>query len=849
MTFDRKKMNSALSTVILILVSVLNIDIAAASRGVNSGIVHFPVKSASEGQKILIEARIEDPNIQIQYMRLYYRMKGQSNFQFLDMDEQLNNFVVEIPASQVKMPGLEYFIMAILTDRSMITSPPANPYYSPYEITITPGIQPGDASLHQSNITRKNLQQTISDVQLEAIILSPEPGQRIALNEVIIAVSFVGDVDALNLKSIKLFIDEKDFTVQAEITKNMISYVPEKLASGVHQVTIELADKKGNRFNDVTWQFSSFLEGEIISKDSKKMPLSGNIFAEHKSENFSDSTLTTSNLGANFRGKYGSINYRGRIYITSREKPEFQPRNRFLLDVGTSWIGLKLGDTTPRFNELMLWGKRVRGIEAYLKLGFINFEFVQGQTNRRVIGIPYGKVIDPVTGQIRYIMPGSDPNNPTYVTSTTGIYRYGTFKQNLTAGRISFGRGKNFQFGLNLVKVRDDTSASTFGSQPKDNLVVGPDILFALDNHRIELKASAAFSLLANDISSGAISKADLDSALGDIPFDPSKYEDYFILNTSLIPLDPTQLNSLAYQASFRFNYFNNNIHIIYKSIGSEYFSLANSYIRKDITGYSIYDRIQLYRNQIYLNLGYDKYLEGLSYENDESESTEATDYTALNVGVSYFPKGKYLPRVNINWKNYDRNDGLDTTINYSAVNYKNTDVSVQLGYDVHFYNLNHTLSISYIGTDRIDGFKRTNANLANDIQMISLRTVHQIPLTTVISYATNQNNAAGGLYAFKYNMVNLAANYFILNRRLNIKGGLNITSAVTKTNVDSAGNPLTEPITAEDYKRLAFNFGGNFQITRQHSLLLDMSFINFNDRKNKAYKDSIIRLRYEFRY
>ena len=676
--------------------------------------------------------------------------------------------------------------------------------------------------------------------------MSPEPNERVALNDVVIAVSFLGDVDKLDLESIRLLIDEKEFSAKAEITKNIISYVPQNLSSGAHQVRIELADKQGNRFNEVTWRFSIILDREKIREEKEGVPLSGNMFVEYKNEKFSDSTLTTSNLGANFRGKYGPIEYRGMLVITSREKPQFQPRNRFLLDVGTSWLGIRLGDTTPRFNELMLWGKRVRGIEAYLKLGFINFEFVQGETNRKVKGIPYKKVIiDSTTGKFEYVNPNTDSTE----SSTTGIYRYGTFQQNLTAGRLSFGGEKNFQFGINLVKVRDDTSTSTYGSQPKDNLVIGPDILFALDNHRIELKTSAAFSLLANDISGGAIKKADLDSAIGDIPFDPSKYKKFFILNTSLIPLDPSRLTSLAYQASFKFNYFNNNINFIYKSIGAEYYSLANNYLRKDIQGFSLYDRIQLYKNQLFLNLGYDKYVEGLSYENDEAESTEPTDYTGLNIGVSFYPRSQHLPRININWKNYNRNDGLDTTMNNNAVNYQNSDVSVQLGYDVQFFDLNHTFSISYIATNREDGFKRTYANLSNDIQMFSLRTVYQIPLTTVISFATNQNNAGGGLYGFKYNMMNLSANYYLLNRRLNLRGGLNFTSAITTTNIDSLGSQLIEPVTSADYKRIAFDVGGNFQITKQHSLVFDMSFINFDDKKSKAYKDSIIRFRYEFRY
>ncbi len=829
----------------LIINNFLNSYRTVASEQTLSGIMHFPVKNAIEGQQILIEAKIEDPNIKIQYMRLYYRQKGQSNFQNLDMEEHLNNYIIDIPATDVKMPGLEYFIMAVLTNNSMITCPSTNPYYAPYEIMITPDTDSVDKSHVQSKIATQPIHKTKSEAQLETVILSPEPGERVKHNEAILAVSFLGNIEQLALKSIKLFIDEKDYANEAEITKNMISYVPTDLFPGEHQIRIELVDKQGNRFDDVTWGFSIISDRDKLKEEPKKIPLSGNVFAEYINEQFSDSTLTTSNLGINFRGQYGSIEYRGMLFITSRENKQFQPRNRYLLEVGTSRLGIKLGDTTPRFNELMLWGKRVRGIEAYIKLGLINFEFVQGITNRRVKGIPCD-ILQFNNGKFKYIVPGSNPNDSLFVNTTTGIYRYGTFQQNLTAGRLSFGSGKYFQLGFNLLKVKDDTSASTYGSQPKDNLVIGPDILFALDNHRIELKASAAFSLLANDISNGAISGAELDSAVGDIPFDPSKYDQYLILNTSLIPLDPTQLNSLGYQASFKLNYFNNNINFLYKSVGSEYYSLATSYLRKDIQGFSISDRVQLYSNQIFLNLGYDNYAEGLSYENDDTETTEPTNYTALNIGVSFFPRRQFLPQVFVNWKNYDRNDGLDTTINSSTINYQNTDVSVQLGYNIQLFDLNHTFSISYIATHRVDGFKRTLANLANDIQMFSLRTIYQIPLTTVISFATNENNAAGGLYAFKYNMFNLSAEYYLLNKRLSLKGGLNTTSAVTQTNLDSLGNPLAEP---QDYKRTALNFGGNFRINQQHSLLLDMSFINFNDNKSDHFHDSIIRFRYEFRY
>ena len=110
---------------------------------------------------------------------------------------------------------------------------------------------------------------------------------------------------------------------------------------------------------------------------------------------------------------------------------------------------MKLGDAYPRFNELVLWGKRVRGIEAYLKFGFFNLEFAHGETKRKIPGIPLEE--DSVIGDNKYFIPNTD----SLVTSSTGIYKYGTFKQSLLAIRPSFGSGKNFQFGLSFVKAHD----------------------------------------------------------------------------------------------------------------------------------------------------------------------------------------------------------------------------------------------------------------------------------------------------------------------------------------------------------------------------------------------------------
>ena len=813
------------------------------------GLIHFPVKNATQGNRILIEAKIEQPGASIQYMRLYFRVRGESDYQFIEMDEQLDSYTGDIPAEVVKSPGVEYFILALMQDRSMATSPLSNPYYSPHEVTVTPPSQ-------QPTAPAAPKQKTISSasgVDLEVVILSPEPNERINIDEAVIAVSFLGETEKLAEKSIRLFINGKDFSSQAEISQNMLSYVPKNLSSGAQRIKIELADTQGNRFDDISWQFYTTSHRSSYEADEPKptaLPFSGNVFAEFRNEKVTDSTLTTTNFGGNIRGQFGPLKYHGKVFVTSRENPDFQPRNRFLLEVGTSWIGVKLGDTSPRFNELMLWGRRVRGVEAYLMFGFFNLEFVQGETNREVEGIAYQDIYLPVIDDSsKFINPATNDT----IVSITGIYRYGVFKQNLLALRPSFGSGKNFQLGFNVVKVKDDINSIQHSTQPKDNLVVGPDLMIAFDNHRIVLKASAAFSLLANDISNGAISAAEFDTTIGELPFDPAQFEKYFVLNTSLIPLDPSKLSSLAYQTSFKFNYFNNDITAVYKSIGSEYNSLANSFLRKDIQGFAIYDRIRLFQNKVYLNLGYEKYLEGVSLSDDGEDTTEPNDFSSISAGISFYPREPYLPKINLNWKSYDRNNGLDTSVTYNAVNYATNDLSLQLGYDISVLGLSHNISLSHIRSDRIDGFQRTSSELANNIQMYSLKTDFQIPLTTVISYASNENIAGGGLNGFEYDMFGISATYRLLNGKLRLKTGFNTTNAVGSytSYVDSLGNPLAVPAVMNytQYKRTAFNFGGSFEFFKKHNLLWDFSFIDFNDKMTAAFKNQLVRIRYQMRY
>ncbi|NOZ60949.1 MAG: hypothetical protein GXO74_04655 [Calditrichaeota bacterium] len=848
MTETQSRQVLFLPTIIFLLLCA---TVTFSSQG---GLVHFPVRNAVENQPIQLSAKIEDPGVTVEYIRIFFRTKGDADYQYIEMDQGVDNWVGEIPAAVVKSPGVEYFILALLTDHSMFKSPESNPYYAPYEVIVSPPQPKPVAAVQREKTSEKVAGSTKIPLQsagLEVVILSPEPETSVASDDIVIAASVLGNTDTLNTKATTITVDGVDLTASAEISEYVVSVLPGRLSPGAHQVVLQLKDKQGKNLEPVSWRFYVMKKREEQAfVGEKKKAYSGNFYAEYRDEKVIDSTLTTSNIGGSIRGAYGSLRFRGNVFITSRDKPEFQPRNRFFFEAGTKWIGVKLGDTSPRWNELMLWGRRVRGVEAYLRFGFFNFEFAMGQTNRKVEGIGYSDIFDPVPGNpYKFINPATGDT----IVSTTGVYHYGTYAQNLIAFRPSFGKGENFQFGINLVKVKDDINSVHNSTQPKDNIVVGPDLLIAFDKHRIELKASAAFSLLANDISTGSISKAEFDTTISEIPFDPADYEKYFVLNTSLIPIDPSKMTSLAYQTSFRFNYFGHNITAIYKSIGSEYNSLANSFLRKDVRGFSLYDRIRLFKNQFYLNLGYENFLEGISAKDDGDPATEPNDYGSFSVGFSYFPSQTFLPRVSMSWKRYDRNNGLDTTVTMSAVNYQNRDISLQIGYDISFLGLAHQLNFSRIANDRMDGFDRRASNLTNNVQMFSLRTNYQVPLTTVLSFATNKNDAGEGLNGFQYQMFGASGIYSLLDGKLKLRAGWSKTSAegTYLSYVDEMGNPLLQPVEMKytDYQRSSFKLGGSYKFYQNHEFVWDFNFINFNDKVVGNYKNRLLRVRYQMRY
>ncbi|MFQ5707671.1 MAG: hypothetical protein ACE5HO_09500 [bacterium] len=834
--------------------SVMGAHSSSGNETAKGYIVHAPVSSLRENEKLVVEANVAGALQNVIYMRLYYRSEGEQTFNYIEMTRSSTKYFAELDPGEFSPPELQYFILALLTDNSVLTYPNWNPYGNPVVVKIAAGMVPTAQPSNQPDLSgqKSNLEEYLStdveDVTSESpiLILSPEKGEKISNEEdIVIAASLMASEDSIDSQSINIFVDGLNVTLSADVNENLITFITSDLKPGPHSVLIQGYYASGAELPPAKWSFTVVGETKTVRRSTV---LRGRVFAETRQESISKRKYSDNNIGGNLHGQYGVAEYDARLLLTSRESGRSQPRHRYTLNVQLPILGVTFGDTYPRFNDLMLWGKRVRGIYGRLHLGFFNVDVVHGQTVRKISAIRTA-VIDPATGLPLMNAVGLDS---TLVTTT------GTYKQRLFGIRPSFGSGKHFQWGFNFVNVREDTNSlklSESSRPPQDNLVVGTDMLFAFDNRRFEVRGGVATSFFTKDISNGALSKQQFkDNFDVDLPINPKDFEDFIIINSSTTPLDPRELTALAWNVNVRFNYLNNNLQFGYKSVGSEYISLANSYLRTDLRGFSLQDRLRVYRNKVFVNFGFERYRDNFSRDN----GSPSTKLNTFYYGMTLYP-GQGLPNFSFNFRNHNRDNDINQFLTTDPVdpreNNTTKDLSAQVNYDVRLLQLDHTVSFSYIKSDRNDHFGRVLSDLASNVELFSIRTQHRIPLVTTFSFARNDNKFGGGANTFNFKMYGLKMEYLLFNRRLRTHLNSNFTSG-------SGSNLAGTVLTISDYSRVALNLGLRLEITPGQFVTIDGHLIKFSDNgrtvdnttnlvlsSNPSFTDRILRVYYEKRF
>jgi hypothetical protein len=773
------------------LACLLTVSVNIEAIAQSTKIMHTTIQVADEGKPIDFEMLLENPPTDVEEANLFYREKGEDVFDRIEMIDAGGKYVARIAGKEVNPNGLEYYMSVNLDDGQEITFPEVEPKSIPIEIAVKPNED--------------------SPSSLETIILSPEKNETILKEDLLIAVSLFNGEGLLDLNSVILLLDGMDITSQANITVDLISYVPYQIRSGEHIVELRMNDIEGNELPALRWNFYVIEEPTPV----KLVNIRGRIYGDSRYEKISDEKVWRNKLDIKFDGNYNWLNYAGRAFITSDEKSYLQPRDRYFLSLSNSWFRLNFGDTNPMFSDLVLRGRRVRGLSVNLRSKWSSLGFVFGQTNRKI--------------------EGSEDE-------------YGTYRRDLLGIRTSFGKHERFLFGLSLLKSKDAVNSIEYGIKPKDNIVIGSDIQTVLDERRIILKGEVAFSLYNDNIAGGAISKADLDTLGIELPIDPKDYEQYFVINPSMVPIDPTTMSSLAYVVRLKLNYFKNLLNFNYKSIGSEYNCLENSYLQNDIRGFSISDRVRFFNNQAYLMLGYENYNDNLS--NDKTATTNSQIFSA---NISYYPL-EDLPDVNLSFRRYLRNNGISKTdtipdslgVVIDIVDNREYDLSylfsMNLNKNIYLLNLNHNLSITYNQFDRVDKYRATRLDTmlidnSSKVFRLALKTQYPAQFNTTLSYSVNRNSSGGGQERFDFDVIGLHTEYRSFDKQLSAHSGVKVLFG-SKTTADSNGTK---------YNKFDLILGGVYDLSFDQSILFDLNLAKYTGELND--NDVIIRLGYIKRF
>ena len=670
--------------------------------------------------------------------------------------------------------------------------------------------------------------------QSGVLIMSPNPGEEISSNDILIAVSFYR-MNGVNPGDIKLTLDGQDITSQAFIDSDIISCLVDNLDPGEHQATLVL----GGPVRPETWSFS-------VSMKEPALEYSGRIRSGSSVDQIGDQSLNISQVMLNMKGTaFEWLKFRTNVKLTTQENLLYQPRNVYGVAFALQdFVTLNLGDSNPRMSYFTMNGKRIRGLDANLKIGWFNAHLVQGEINRAVQGASekaYEYTID------------TDDEGTKYLSLGRSGY---TFKQNVLSGRLALGRGEKFQWGLNFMKARDDTTSVTqvlddativyspdatgyvagldsgtvytirdlgsivqfqdganwSGAGPKDNIVFGTDLGIYLDNKRILLEGELAFSLTNNNIWGGPLTLAAMDTLIDDsldnkissfdlsgLP-DPADYTHILIINSNLTPLIPIDINafgdsstvsiddavlsmpSLAYRGRAVVNYFGNYLAMEYSQVGPEFNSLANPYLVTNKREFSFSDKLKLLQNRLMITAGYKHQDDDIltTVENVESQNT-------LSLGVNALP-GPGLPTVNFTYRSIDRDNGIDEIVQLTDTtfsdNRENTHTDNLMLNVSHRFELlwSHSMNGTFVMVGKKDQFADrdetfVDPGISTRVYNITLSTRYRVPLKTTINMNTNSSELSigpGERGKQDFLTGSLDAEYSFLDNKISARGGLN---------------------------------------------------------------------------
>jgi hypothetical protein len=718
-----------------------------------------------ENSSFTIAAELLDGE-QVAQAVLFYRSFGTTEFSSVDMIIQGNKLIAEIEGKNVFSPSVECYIKIINVNGVEKSYP--------------------DLATTTNNFIRIDVKKQLV-TKTDLIILNPAPDEIMTRDEFFLAISFIRIPENVDKASTKIFVNDIDLSSMLQFSDDL-SYIPQgssvELLSGENNLKIFLYDKNGDKVGEYVQSFTVVTQQQKEELEKTKFALKGSAELNLADESLISSSTNYNRFNLQLNADYGSIFSNATVYVTNEEKSFLQPFNRFSFQAYNDWMSLNVGDHFPTYPTLILNGKRLRGFSFNLMLGSINIQTSYGEITRRV----EGNLLSTVRRDTVVLDPNLVPIDSAKYGQPFGLVRFGTFSRKLFAVRPSFGSGENFQLGFTYLHSRDDEKSINFGAKPKENLVLGTDLFFGFDKRRIQLYFQSAFSLLNKDISSGNISDATLDSLAinNNLGIDTKLLKtirdalgSFITVNQHLSPLNPHQLPTLAAEGNISINYFGNYFKAAYLYRGNQFSSFGQNFLKTDIKGFQLLDRISLFENRVFLSIS----LERL---NDNLQKTKITTTTFNNYETSlslYLRKD--FPVVNFSFSNFDTKNDIspNTTDSIRLANILNDNVKVfnfSSSYDLDYY-IKHRISLNYLNSSRRDLTYKNFSSSFNSFN-ISVQNIWNSELISFINSSISSSTIRNR--DFNYYSFTVGGRMSILDGKMNNSAALTIYSGSLKRNM-----------------------------------------------------------------
>ncbi len=730
---------------------VFLVNASSAHAQLNSYIQAVRPYTAEEGEPLIVSAALTNAS-SIGRVILYYRQLGGTDFRSVEMQLARDSASVMLPANEIAPPFLEVYVSAETRTGLKETFPASNPQSVPARITIMP---------HLAKDT-------------DVLILSPDVDEPILPEDLYISLSFVYATDVVDQRKTKIFLNNFDLSSRAMAVGDLMiissEMIPDALKQGSLQLVVQVFDTTGLPYSTLRRSFSIAGPQNDVSVPIPIL-FNGSAQAESRTEDIKGNTKTYNRFDVRANATYGILKTTANIQLTSEERPENQPQNRYFVGLDAQYVKLGFGDAYPQFPTTLMDGRRVRGVSLNAGYGAFQVAAASGEIVRE----------ETLDGEVL------------------------SHRRTLEVVRPSFGKGENFQWGFSYLHSKDAYDIGTT-VQPRENVVAGTDLYASVDNRRIEWTSQASFSLSNMDISTTQFSLDSIDAAVARGTLNAGDGDNLkrllpiaskiITFNENIFPLNPAGLSSLAYETALSFNYFNNYLKGTYTFHGNDYMSFGTSSFRNDIQGYNVSDRLRLLNNSLFVTAS----IEALN-NNVSKYSPITTRWNNTTASLSYFGTAG-IPDMTVGIAvNTITNDApvSDTALTaYPVLNFTTNRYFMQSSYAFAWIGQHRAMvSIDYTNAD--DRSSR-NQDMTGFNGMMIVTTVHSPSLESTVGFATSMNalpadkdTSAGSLpnatltTTLNYSTLTLGMGYKFFDDRMKAAGTLSPSfGAIRRTQLEA---------------------------------------------------------------